>query len=97
MPRYWASPWECLRARTRSLHAALGAGLATGALRPVIGQELPLAEAAKGAPHGHRIACLWQDRLDSISRVIHGHLACGVPRSHAARNPCYDAVIQRYG
>ncbi len=30
-----------------SLHAALSAGLATGALRPVIGQELPLAEAAK--------------------------------------------------
>ena len=29
------------------LHAALVAGLATGALRPVIGQELPLAEAAK--------------------------------------------------
>jgi NADPH:quinone reductase len=30
-----------------SMHAALMAGLATGALRPVIGQELPLAEAAK--------------------------------------------------
>ena len=30
-----------------SLHAALIAGLATGALCPVIGQELPLAEAAK--------------------------------------------------
>jgi NADPH2:quinone reductase len=30
-----------------SMHAALIAGLATGALRPVIGQELPLAEAAR--------------------------------------------------
>jgi NADPH2:quinone reductase len=30
-----------------SMHAALVAGLATGALRPVIGQEFPLAEAAK--------------------------------------------------
>jgi NADPH2:quinone reductase len=30
-----------------SMHAALGAGLATGALRPAIGQEFPLAEAAK--------------------------------------------------
>jgi len=29
------------------MHAALVAGLATGALRPVIGQEFPLAEAAK--------------------------------------------------
>ena len=31
----------------RSLHAALGAGLANGALRPVVGRELPLAEAAQ--------------------------------------------------
>jgi NADPH2:quinone reductase len=30
-----------------SMHAALMAGLATGALRPVIGQELPLAQADK--------------------------------------------------
>jgi len=30
-----------------SMHAALVAGLATGALRPAIGQEFPLAEAAK--------------------------------------------------
>ncbi len=31
----------------RSLHAALGAGLANGSLRPVVGRELPLAEAAR--------------------------------------------------
>lgn len=30
-----------------SMHAALTAGLATGALRPVIGQEFPLADAAR--------------------------------------------------
>ena len=30
-----------------SLHAALVAGLATGVLRPVIGQEFPLADAAQ--------------------------------------------------
>jgi NADPH2:quinone reductase len=29
------------------MHAALVAGLASGALRPVIGQELPLAEAPR--------------------------------------------------
>jgi NADPH2:quinone reductase len=29
------------------MHAALVAGLANGSLRPVIGQEFPLAEAAK--------------------------------------------------
>ena len=30
-----------------SIHAALGAALETGAIRPVIGQEIPLAEAAR--------------------------------------------------
>ena len=30
-----------------SIHAALGAGLANGTLRPVIRQTLPLAEAAR--------------------------------------------------
>lgn len=30
-----------------SIHAALGAGLAAGTLRPVVGRELPLAEAAR--------------------------------------------------
>src|ERR1700716_1467867 len=29
------------------IHAALGAGLANGALTPVIGRELPLADAAR--------------------------------------------------
>lgn len=31
----------------QSIHAALGAGLATGVLRPLIGRQLPLAEASK--------------------------------------------------
>ncbi len=30
-----------------SIHAALGAGLANGTLRPIVGRELPLAEAAR--------------------------------------------------
>jgi NADPH2:quinone reductase len=33
-------------AELASIHAALVAGLENGTLRPVIGQELPLAEAA---------------------------------------------------
>jgi len=32
---------------TRRVHAALGAGLANGTLHPVVGRELPLAEAAR--------------------------------------------------
>jgi NADPH2:quinone reductase len=31
----------------RRIHAALGAGLATGVLRPVIGKEFPLSEAPR--------------------------------------------------
>ena len=31
----------------KSIFAALGAGLENGSLRPVVGKELPLAEAAK--------------------------------------------------
>ena len=31
-----------------SIHAALGAGLENGTLRPIVGRELPLAEAARG-------------------------------------------------
>jgi len=34
----------------RSIHAALGAGLENGTLNPVVGKEMPLAEAA-GAHH----------------------------------------------
>jgi NADPH2:quinone reductase len=31
----------------RAIHAALGEGLGSGRLRPVVGRELPLAEAAR--------------------------------------------------
>ena len=31
----------------QSIHAALGAGLENGTLRPVVGRELPLANAAQ--------------------------------------------------
>jgi NADPH2:quinone reductase len=42
MTLFNASPQEL-----RSIHAALGAGLVAGTLRPVVGRELPLAEAAR--------------------------------------------------
>jgi NADPH2:quinone reductase len=39
--------WGATEQETASLHAALGAGLANGTLKPVVGRELPLAEAAR--------------------------------------------------
>ena len=39
--------WNASDRELASLHAAIGAGLATGVLKPVVGTELPLREAAK--------------------------------------------------
>lgn len=39
--------WNASDAELASIHAALGAGLANGTLKPVIGRELPLADAAR--------------------------------------------------
>jgi NADPH2:quinone reductase len=36
------------KAEMAGIHAAIGAGLENGALRPIVGRELPLAEAAAG-------------------------------------------------
>jgi NADPH2:quinone reductase len=54
MTLFNASPDEL-----RSIHAGIGAGLENGTLRPVVGHEVPLAEAAQaqvavmdGGAHG---------------------------------------------
>ena len=39
--------WNATSAELAEAHDAIGAGLANGSLRPVVGQELPLAEAAR--------------------------------------------------
>ncbi|MDH3715658.1 MAG: NADPH:quinone reductase [Gammaproteobacteria bacterium] len=39
--------WNCSDAELASIHAGLGAGLLNGTLKPVIGREMPLAEAAQ--------------------------------------------------
>jgi NADPH:quinone reductase len=39
--------WQITDDETREIHAAIGAGLEVGALRPVVGKELPLSEAAR--------------------------------------------------
>jgi NADPH:quinone reductase len=39
--------WAATDAELASIHAAIGAGLETGTLRPVVGQELPLADAPR--------------------------------------------------
>lgn len=41
------SLWNVTEPEMHSIHAALVAGLANGTLKPVIGQEIPLAEAAR--------------------------------------------------
>jgi NADPH2:quinone reductase len=55
-PRHTVAPETCIMGmyvfnatdrETAGIHAALGAGLANGTLRPIIGQELPLAEAPR--------------------------------------------------
>lgn len=37
--------WNATEKETRSIHAALGAGLENGTLRPVVGREMPLPDA----------------------------------------------------
>ena len=39
--------WNAAPEEMASIHAAIGAGLANGTLRPVVGQELPLKEAVR--------------------------------------------------
>jgi NADPH2:quinone reductase len=39
--------WNASEQESASLHAALGAGLENGTLRPIIGREMPLAEAPR--------------------------------------------------
>ncbi len=55
---YAMSLWNAGEQRLASIHAALVAGLETGTLRPVIGKEMPLSDAAKAheavmAPGAH--------------------------------------------
>jgi NADPH2:quinone reductase len=39
--------WNTPEREMASIQAAIGAGLANGTLRPIVGQEIPLAEAAR--------------------------------------------------
>jgi NADPH2:quinone reductase len=39
--------WALTDAESAEVHAGIGAGLETGALRPVVGKQIPLAEAAR--------------------------------------------------
>ena len=51
----------------KDIHAAVGAGLANGTLKPVVGRELPLAEAAQASPGHHGKKGLRQDRPDPVA------------------------------
>ena len=39
--------WNCVTDELKSIHRALIAGLENGSLKPVIGREMPLAEASQ--------------------------------------------------
>jgi NADPH2:quinone reductase len=39
--------WAVTPEETKEIHAGLSAGLSNGTLRPVVGKEIPLAEAAR--------------------------------------------------
>jgi NADPH2:quinone reductase len=39
--------WQTTQTEEREIHAALFAGLENGTMRPVVGKELPLAQAAQ--------------------------------------------------
>jgi NADPH2:quinone reductase len=41
------SVFNATERETATIHAAIGAGLENGTLRPVIGQEMPLADASR--------------------------------------------------
>jgi NADPH2:quinone reductase len=50
--------WAATETELKEIHAAIGAGLENGTLRPIVGKELPLKDAAKGhvdvlAPGAH--------------------------------------------
>ena len=50
--------WAATEAETVEIHAAIGAGLENGTLRPIVGKELPLKDAAQAhvdvlAPGAH--------------------------------------------
>jgi NADPH2:quinone reductase len=44
---YGVALWNASASEVASIHAALGAGLANRTLRPVVGRELPLGDAAR--------------------------------------------------
>jgi NADPH2:quinone reductase len=51
----------------KGIHAALGAGLENGTLRPVVGQELPLADAPGAQPPHHGSGSPQQDRAGPVN------------------------------
>jgi NADPH:quinone reductase len=61
-----------------SIHAALVAGLENGTLRPVIGKEFPLAEAAQA----HRAVM----EPGAFGKIVPGTENCGMRKAEELRN-----------
>ena len=54
------------------IHAALVAGLDNGSLRPIVGKEIPLGEAAKAPRAGDGAGIIREDRAGAVSAVPRG-------------------------
>ena len=81
---------------SREMHAALGAGLENGTLRPVIAQKIPLAEAAraheqimKSRAHRERLFW-WRD-------VFAGGVDSQVRQNQFARRPAHPNIQSIHG
>ena len=68
--------WGISDAEERETHAALATGLENGTLRPVVGKELPLAQAAQAHKDIMAARSIRQDRAGSVTRR-RGTEGCG--------------------
>ena len=77
----------------RTAHAALVAGLENGALKPVVGREIPLAQAAQAHAAVMEPGALGKDRADPVGTSPKRHR--GTEMKKANRLLCLCAPVTR--